>query len=173
MVCLGGKQVSESKVVVYQCIVCGRSFTKKESLMAHMRVHKDADLVVFNVKLPRELVVAFKDLCERHHTTTCHLVATFMRAALAGDKTGLVNIGAANPLIVTVQSFFGAKPRGHGKYDVAAATPFAGSNPPVLCLYMDGVDGDQVFCQKRGGLWLPLSVCSTCPKNRFQKKGEV
>jgi hypothetical protein len=126
----------------------------------------------------------FKELCKLHGLTTCHLFNTFMFAMVEALKRGgkvewdpkTENLRASvgsNPIIVNLTQNFGARPRGHGKYDVAAATPFAGSNPPVLCLYMDGVEGDQVFCQKRGGLWVPVAFCSTCPKNRFQKKGEV
>ena len=123
----GVSRLVDDGVVVYQCVVCGRAFTKKVSLMAHIRHHKDADLMVFNVKLPKDLVLAFKDLCRRHHTTTCHLVATFMRTVLAGEKVGVVNVGAANPLIVTVNEYFPAVPRSRRKYGLGAiASKLAG-----------------------------------------------
>jgi hypothetical protein len=159
--------------VVYSCLICGKAFSKRASLAAHMKVHRDVKMAQLNVDLPEDLRDAFNEVCHKHHTTTCHVIYTLIKAFIEGEKRGLVDLGTHNPVTIQVVNLFGARPRGHGKYDVAAATPFAGSNPPVLCLYMDGVDGDQVFCQKRGGLWLPLSVCSTCPKNRFQKKGEV
>jgi len=160
-------------VRIFKCVVCGKTFLKRESLAAHLGHHKEVDFKRLSVRLPKERLEWFENYCKKHNTTSCHLILAFFSFLEEGEKHGNIILGSPNPTFFVLQEVFMAKPRGHGKYDVAAATPFAGSNPSVLCLYMDGVDGDQVFCQKRGGLWLPLSVCSTCAKNRFQKKGEV
>jgi len=79
----------------------------------------------------------------------------------------------SNPIIVNLTQNFGAKPRGHGKYDFSQFAGQPVSQPEVLCLYCDGVSADRVYCQRYGADWVPTSKCSTCPKNRLQKKGEV
>jgi len=100
------------------------------------------------------------------------MILAMIDAYIEGEKRGLIQVGSPNPVIIHLQQFFASRPRGHGKYDVASATPGAGSNPAVLCLYLDGVYGGEVFCQWVGGLWIPASRCMDCPKNRLKKKGE-
>ena len=56
-----------------------------------------------------------------------------MRAVLAGEKVGVVNVGAANPLIVTVNEYFLAKPRGHGKYGFSLAGFESASSEGSVC----------------------------------------
>jgi hypothetical protein len=135
--------------------------------------HKDVEFAQFNVRLPKERRDWVVNYCKRHNTTTCHLLLAFCSFLEEGEKHGNIILGSPNPTFFVLQEYFGAKPRGHGKYDVAAATPYSVTSDRILCLYLDGVDGDQVFCQRRGGLWVPVAFCSSCPKNRFQKKGEV
>jgi hypothetical protein len=163
---------SEVKTL-YTCIVCGKGFSSRKALFGHMRVHRDVKFKRVTVRLPAELVDRFYDVVRKHKTTSCSVLHGLITAVVQGEELGVVKLQGPNPFIVQLNSYFGARPRGHGKYDFGLGLGPEPRAPGVLCLFMDGVDGDQVFCQKRGGLWLPLSVCSTCPKNRFQKKGEV
>jgi hypothetical protein len=126
----------------------------------------------------------FKELCKLHGLTTCHLFNTFMFAMVEAFKRGgkvewdpkTENLRASvgsNPIIVNLTQNFGARPRGHGKYDAAYMTAPVPGSPAVLCLYCDGFREGEVFCQRYGADWIPASKCSTCPKNRFQKKREA
>jgi hypothetical protein len=156
--------------VVYSCLICGKAFSKRASLAAHMKVHRDVKMAQLNVDLPKDLRDAFNEVCRKHHTTTCHVIYTLIKAFIEGEKRGLVDLGTHNPVTIQVVNLFGARPRGHGKYDLENLPINDITQESVLCAYIDGVNGSKVFCQKRGGLWLPLSVCSTCPKNRLRRE---
>lgn len=151
--------------VVYSCLVCGRAFSKRASLAAHMRVHRDVRMAQLNVDLPKDLKDRFVEVCRKHHTTTCHVIYTLVKAFLEGEERGLVSLATHNPVVVQVVNLFGARPRGHGKYSFAG--DLSSGTPRVLCLYMDGVDGEEVFCQ-RYGAWVPSSRCFQCDKNRLR-----
>lgn len=102
--------------ILYSCVVCGKGYDKRQSLAAHMKVHKDVEFFRTTVRVPKVLWKQFLGVCEKHKTTTCHVLYTLMKATVKGDETGLVDLAAKNPLIVQMQSFFGARPRGRGKY---------------------------------------------------------
>jgi hypothetical protein len=167
----------------YRCLVCGRVFASAQGLRGHLKAHKGSYKTVSFLASAKDYE-EFKELCRLHGLTTCHLFNTFMFAMVEAFKRGgkvewdpkTENLRASvgsNPIIVNLTQNFGAKPRGHGKYDVTYVTPGDSAVTQVLCLYANGINGNEIFCQKRGGLWLPVAFCSTCPKNRFQKKGEV
>jgi hypothetical protein len=137
-----------------------------------MRVHKDVEMVQLNVDLPRDVRAAFVEVCHRHHTTSCHVLYSLIKAFIEGEKRGLVDLSTKNPVTVQVVNLFASRPRGHGKYDAARVVDARSDEAAVLCLYCDGVRGGEVFCQRFGAVWVPASKCSACPKNRFQKKGE-
>jgi hypothetical protein len=137
-----------------------------------MRVHKDVEMVQLNVDLPKDVRAAFVEVCHRHHTTSCHVLYSLIKAFIEGEKRGLVDLSTKNPVTVQVVNLFAAHPRGHGKYDAAYMPAPVPGSPAVLCLYCDGFREGEVFCQRYGADWIPASKCSTCPKNRFQKKGE-
>ena len=108
---------------LYKCVVCGKAFTKLQSLMAHMRVHRDIEWARLSVRLPKSLVEEFKELAKRHNTTTCQLIHSMLTALIEGEKRGVVQIGSSNPVIINLVNVFNARPRGHGKYDFSALVP--------------------------------------------------
>jgi hypothetical protein len=156
--------------VVYSCLVCGKAFSKRASLAAHMKVHRDVKMAQLNVDLPKDLRDAFNEVCRKHHTTTCHVIYTLIKAFIEGEKRGLVDLGTHNPVTIQVVNLFGARPRGHGKYDTSFGNSAISGNVGVLCLYVNGISGNEIYCQWRGGLWVPVALCSSCPKNRLRRE---
>ena len=159
--------------VVYSCLVCGRAFVKRASLAAHMRVHRDVEMVKAGFRVPKELWGVFVEACRRHHTTTCHVLYSLIKAFVEGEKRGVVDLSTKNPVVIQVVNLFGARPRGHGKYDPLGGV---GSEPMalgVMCFYLSGFVGGEVYCQWLGGSWVPVSRCAECPKNRLRKRGEM
>jgi hypothetical protein len=153
--------------VVYSCLICGKAFSKRASLAAHMRVHKDVKMAQLNVDLPKDLRDAFNEVCRKHHTTTCHVIYTLIKAFIEGEKRGLVDLGTHNPVTIQVVNLFGARPRGHGKYDLGLGM---GSEPLGLnvgCFYIGAVSGGDVYCNWLGGSWVSGQRCQACPKNRL------
>jgi hypothetical protein len=137
-----------------------------------MRVHKDVEMVQLNVDLPREVRAAFVEVCHRHHTTSCHVLYSLIKAFIEGEKRGLVDLSTKNPVTVQVVNLFAARPRGHGKYYTTSILGPGGPEPAVLCLWCDGFREGEVFCQRYGAGWVQASQCAACRYNRFQKKGE-
>jgi hypothetical protein len=148
---------------VYKCVVCDASFDSKQSLAAHCKIHKDVEFAELHVRLPKEKVEAFKQFCESHNSTTCHMVLTMIDAYTEGVKKGLIVIGGANPAIVHLQQFFNARPRGRGKYDVEAlaADPL---REILFCDHLhhrDNALGQLGWCTecKR---WVTPAICQSC-----------
>jgi len=115
----GGKQE-------WRCIVCGRVFGRRESLQAHLRVHR-GELCTFSVRIPRTLREDFKRLCRAHGVTTCHVVVGLMQAAVEGFRRGVafewdprtesVRLkSGSNPLVVNFYQAFGGPPRSRLKH---------------------------------------------------------
>lgn len=159
--------------VVYSCLICGKAFSKRASLAAHMKVHRDVKMAQLNVDLPKDLRDAFNEVCRKHHTTTCHVIYTLIKAFIEGEKRGLVDLATHNPVTIQVVNLFGAKPRGHGKYDVAAAVLDVAGGVRVQCAFLGGVSGGDVYCRRCGFGWQPLGRCGECSLNLYNKKGEV
>ena len=155
--------------VVYSCLVCGRAFVKRASLAAHMRVHRDVEFAQLNVDLPRALKDAFVEACRRHHTTTCHVIYCLVKAFVEGERRGLVDLSTKNPVVVQVVNLFGARPRGRGKYDFGMAGLEAASPVGVMCFYLGGFVGGEVYCQWLGGSWVSMDRCAECSRNRLRK----
>ena len=104
-------------MIVYKCVVCGKEFSKREGLAGHMGHHKDVEFRRLSVRFPRERLDWFLDYCQRHNTTSCHLLLTFFDMLEAGEKTGSVVVGSPNPTVFVLNQHFASRPRGHGKYD--------------------------------------------------------
>jgi hypothetical protein len=158
-------------VVIYKCVICGKSFSKRQSLAAHLGHHKDVEFAQFNVRIPkarRDWIVSY---CQRHNTTTCHLLLAFCSFLEEGEKHGNIILGSPNPTFFVLQEYFMAKPRGHGKYDTTSMMGFEPEAPSVYCVFCGGFSGGLVFCQRYGSDWLPASRCADCPSNWFKKKG--
>jgi len=148
-----GEPESGEQLIVYKCIVCGKAFTKRQSLMAHLASHRDIEWAHLDVRIPKEKLERFKEFCRRHNTTTCHMIMTFIDAVMeAMERSGNYvevkpflkgAIGGSNPVIVNVQvhQYFMSKPRGKGKYDFSKldleGCVLCGGKPYALC-YRDG-----------------------------------
>jgi hypothetical protein len=137
-----------------------------------MRVHRDVEFVQLKVRVPRDVKDGFLAVCKKHHATACHVIYVLMKATVKGDEVGVLDLSMKNPFIVQMQHYFPARPRGHGKYDVAEMGTIVPSDPRVYCAFCGGFSGGLVFCQRYGSDWLPSSRCEGCPSNWFKKKGE-
>jgi len=152
--------VAESEVeVLYECFVCGRGFSKVQSLRAHLKVHKGHGFVRTHIWASGEKWKRFQALCKRHHTTTCHLLDVLIEAALKGDETGLVSLGAPNPVVVNISHVFLGKPRSPWKVDVSEAVragpccPACGSGE-IRVISPEGVVYREGRCFRCGAQWL-------------------
>lgn len=153
-------------VVVYKCVVCGRAFVKKAALRGHLRVHGDLVWENFTVRIPKDLASKFKEVCQKHNTTTCQLISSLVKAVIAGDERGVdvVNIGSPNPVIINVHETFLGKPRSAWK------TPLQESCKlwPPSCEFADDFIRSirEVGCT-RSKEWTRLEECWGC----FQRGG--
>lgn len=162
-------------LVIYKCIICDKSWTKKQSLMGHMNAHKDIDWARLSVRLPKEKIDAFKDFCKRHNGTTCKMVAAFVDLALEADKRGIAIWPNGNPVNLCLQQFFNAAPRGKGSYDVLSTARRLGESFssslvsvgkklwPPSCGFADVFlrCNKEVGCKKTKD-WISLTDCWSC-----------
>jgi len=159
--------------VLYTCVVCGKAFTKRQSLAAHMRVHRDVEFKRFSVRLPRELVDRFDEVVRRHKTTRCAVIHGIVQAVVQGEKLGLVKLNSANPMYVVVQDFYAARPKARGKY-----VPPPRFEPGRLfevprCGLIQSVslESGEVYCGG-AGTWVSPEKCRKCSFNQgFIKLG--
>ena len=158
-----------AEVIVWKCVVCGKSWDNVQSLRAHMKVHKGVVFRDLHVRLPVGRVEWFLAFCRKHNTTTCNMVLAMLDAYEAGEKAGVTVIGGANPVIAQVNTIVASRPRGHGKYDVAGLGTYIPNGPQVYCAFCGGFSGSLVFCQRYGSNWLPSARCVECPSNWFKK----
>jgi len=98
---------------LFQCIICGKAYASKQSLRAHMKVHK-GEYVRTTIYTKRGLWKRFDEVCRKHKTTTCHVLQALIEAAIKGEELGAVDlskIAAPNPVIINVNQTFLGKPR--------------------------------------------------------------
>jgi len=116
---------------LFKCIVCPKAFGSKQSLRAHMKVHKGEGYRTTHIVVRGGEFARFEEMCRRHNTTTCHLLGVLIRAALRGDETGMIDIGAPNPAVINVHEYFLGKPRSAWETSVTevALHPRAGRCP--------------------------------------------
>jgi len=158
-------------------------FSSAQGLRGHLKVHRGCYKRVSFLAEARGYE-EFKALCKVHGLTTCHLFNTFMFAMVEAFKRGCkvewdprteslrAQVGS-NPIIINLTQNFSARPRGHGKYG-SVGEP--GSDPGslgVMCFYLSGFMGGEVYCQWLGGSWVPVSRCAECSRNRLRKRGEM
>lgn len=104
-------------VVLYKCLICDFATTSLQALRGHMNRHKDVEFENFTVRLPKDICRRFREVCRKRNTTTCHVIYSVLTSIVEGEKLGVVNIATHNPLVINLNTFIAAKPRGHGKYD--------------------------------------------------------
>lgn len=146
---------------LFQCVVCPAAFVKKQSLRAHMKVHKKAYLRT-SIFARRDLWERFNQVCESHKTTSCHVLNALIEAVVQGEKVGVVDlakIASPNPIVINLTHNFLGLPRGSRKVQVPGVP---GSNPGCrLCGSLDVYEWQpelsnllQGRCKKCGAEWL-------------------
>ncbi|MCL6579989.1 MAG: C2H2-type zinc finger protein [Candidatus Bathyarchaeota archaeon] len=98
---------------LFICIVCGKSFRSQRGLAGHMRIHKDVKFKRTTIVVPDVKWQNFKELCKKHHTTTCAVINAVIDSMLSW-KT--VSLTSPNPITIQVIQEFGGKPRSKNKY---------------------------------------------------------
>lgn len=111
---LGGLVLSEVEVV-YKCMVCGKAWSKVQSLRAHMKRHKGEGLQRTSIWVHGEKWDWFKGYCKKHNTTTCHLLDSIIDLVKKGDERGVVTLGSSNPVILQLHEYYLAGPRSRYK----------------------------------------------------------
>ena len=130
-----------------------------------MNKHRDIKFVKMTFRVPKEFRDGFMGMVDDHKTTSCHVFVTTGRALIKGSELGVVDLAAKNPLIIQMQSFFGARPRGHGKYKFYSEKldPLTGA---VRCRYLRHHDwnvGRLGWCRDIK-MWVTPDICLTCVK---------
>jgi len=109
---------------LFQCVVCGAAFAGKQSLRAHMKVHK-GEYVRTTIYAKRGLWKKFNEVCRKHKTTTCRVLQALIEATIKGEELGAVDlskIAAPNPVIININQTFLGKPRSAWKVPVFSVT---------------------------------------------------
>lgn len=158
---------SSSVTTLYSCIVCGAAYSKQQSLAAHMRVHKDVEFEDFHVRIVKDVKDDFMALCKKHKTTSCHLIYALMKMAVQGEKMGVVDLGAKNPLIIQMISNFQGAPRGRNKYQLPAG-PWDPLSRALFCAHLSQKEwspGHLGWC-RRVGRWVTPTICQGCVEDK-------
>jgi len=141
---------------LFQCVVCGAAYASKQSLRAHMKVHK-GEYVRTTIYAKRGLWKRFDEVCRKHKTTTCHVLQALIEAAIKGEELGAVDLSklaAPNPVIIQVNQTFLGKPRSALKVPVAEYThevelPCEVCGGPAFALHSKRLEGG----------WTHIAVC--------------
>ena len=106
---------------LFQCIICPAAYAKKQSLRAHMKVHK-GEYMRTSIQADKEVWKQFDELCKDHKTTTCHVINVLLKGIVAGAAAGnidLPKILSPNPVVINMTHIFLGKPRSKYKIDVS------------------------------------------------------
>lgn len=156
--------MSDSEVeVLYTCLVCGKSYSKVQSLRAHFKAHKNSGFSRTSIWVEDRLWDEFKGVCKKHKTTTCHLLSTLIKATIKGEETGTIKIGSSNPVVVQVNEIFLGKPR--SKFKVPLEVGVLGRIP--MCSHMYRAYSVQgVFSCSKWSRSVTVDDCERCPHIR-------
>lgn len=163
--------MSDSSVrVLYKCIVCGKAWSKAQSLRAHMKVHRGEGYVGTSIVVKKDLWTWFKSYCNDHNTTTCHLFNALLEMARKGTDEGVIVLGAPNPIQVIINETFLGKPRSGWKVPVppGLVSQFPAAQPCHLC----GSPAQfRAWFKPATARWRPRFMCAGClDKNRDHVK---
>lgn len=128
-----------------------------------MRKHRDVEFEDFHIRIPKEVKDAYMKLCKKHKTTSCHLTYTFMKMVIQGEKMGVVDLGAKNPLVIQMISNFRGAPRGRNKYRLPAG-PWDPLSRALFCGHLhhrDDFQGKIGWCS-RCGRYVTPTICQGC-----------
>jgi len=147
--------------VLFSCVVCGQGFSSKQALRGHMNAHRGENYRTTHIVVDGEVWDRFVELCRRHKTTTCQLLRVLMKAALKGDETGMIDVGAPNPAVINVHEYFLGKPRSAWEFPAvskyldtgAGSCPQCGSGD-VVETRPDGLGYLDGRCRKCRAAWL-------------------
>ena len=161
-----------------KCRFCGAEFPSIQAVRGHLRSCKSRPTsVVTSVRISDEANwVRFKAFCKKHGLTTCHVINMVVTALPMVDQAGVhfevkdgkINISGTqgtNPLVFNfdIHEYFGSRPRGHGKYDLAelAADPLTAVVQCSHLVHKDWVSGRLGWCSdvKR---WVTPELCAGC-----------
>jgi len=152
--------VSESQVeVLYTCIICGKAWSKIQSLRAHMKVHRNEGYMRTGIQVRTERWEKFRSYCKRHKTTTCQLLDALMELTLKGEEKGVVTLGSSNPTVLQLNQYFSGIPRSKNRFEFSPPVPvgphclICGSRQVSETQPLDGVfrEGRCLGC---GATWL-------------------
>ncbi len=148
---------------LYSCIICPEAFKTRQGLAGHMRKHRDIEFKQLHVRIPKDVADQFLDMCRRHKTTSCHMIYTLMKMTVKGEKMGVVDLGAKNPVVIQMISNFGGAPRGKKKYELLPI-PYGHMEEALRCDHLRHREfevGRLGWCSKCGRYVTP-SNCLGC-----------
>ena len=148
---------------LFTCIVCGKSWPSKQSLRAHMKVHKGEGYMRTSVHVRREQWQTFKELCREHKTTTCHVLDVLVKAFNRGAPEGLVDLASPNPVIIQMTEVFLGKPRSKWKMPISLGV--IGRIPMCKNMYR-AYSLKGLFACTLKGRSVSANECETCPHIR-------
>ena len=173
---MSGMSASEVEKV-FECVVCGRGWNNKQSLRAHMKVHKGEGYKRTTIIVVKDEWDRFDKICTDRKTTSCMALRDIIKAVLAGEKQGIVTIATRNPLIVQLNHIVLGAPRGRyshfdGRALIDALVDPALQRWPPNCDHVDKFfpwkSGREIGCLEQREV-VKLKECWVC----WCKKREV
>jgi len=145
--------------VIYTCMICGRAWSSKQSLRAHMKAHRGEGYQSTHIVVRSGQWEEFKKLCRRHHSTTCQVLDGLIKMVLVGEARGVIDLRTPNPITLSVSQVFLGAPRSKWKFPLELG--FRGRLPVCRSAYeVRSVDG-AIACS-RWGRNVSVAECDRC-----------